>query len=284
MAMYGMDLSHYQDKIDLSKGQYDFCIIKATEGIGYTDKSFDKFAVQLTELDKLVGCYHYARPDLHSTVDKMKSEALWFIKEVNRMNLLGKAILVLDWEVEPMDNESMVATWCDTVFNETGVTPVIYGSSSKINKWSTMGWQVIKDYPIWIAKWSSIMKFEVGTNPELTYPGGTWYIWQYSSTGNYPYFWGNVDLDLTEMSPDKWKKLAAVNRPEKEEVITSAMQWCIDKGIFVGDGNGHYMPQEPLTREQAAQVIYNIFNNKKNLNSVYGKKVSYSCEAMGMDD
>lgn len=285
--MYGMDLSHYQDNIDLSKGNYDFCIIKATEGIGYTDKSFDKFAEQLTKLDKLIGCYHYARPDLHGYITSMREEANWFVEEVKRMNLLGKAILILDWEKEPMDNEELVSAWCDKVFRETGVRPFIYGSASKINKWANAGWDVLKDHPIWIAKWPDGKRFEVGEELELIHPKGTWTIWQYSAVGLYPDFQGNVDLDLTKLSRDAWM-VCAGNTPYKpEETITQTMQWCIDKGIFVGDGEGHYMPNNPLTREQAAQVIYNIFNiinmkdllNEQNLmryksvlNSLYGQQ------------
>ena len=53
--MYGLDISHYQEGIDLSAGNYDFCIIKATEGIGYTDPAFASNAVQLTKLKKMIG-------------------------------------------------------------------------------------------------------------------------------------------------------------------------------------------------------------------------------------
>ena len=94
--MYGMDISSYQSKLDLTKGTYDFAIMKATEGVGFTDKAFHNFAVQLTELDKLVGCYHFARPDLHGTVSGMEKEADWFIQKVKDEGLLNKSILVLD--------------------------------------------------------------------------------------------------------------------------------------------------------------------------------------------
>lgn len=282
-----MDLSHYQDKIDLTKGQYDFCIIKATEGIGFTDKSFDKFAIQLTKLNKLIGCYHFARPDLHGTIESMKEEANWFITEVSRMDLLGKAILVLDWEKEPMDREELVSAWCETVLNETGVHPFIYGSRSKLTKWRKAGWAILDDYPIWSASWPSIKRFDIGVNPNLVLPSGQWDIWQYSSTGKYPDFSGNVDLDLTTMDSEMWAIHAyGYKLTNEKEIITPAMQWCIDREIFAGDGAGHYMPKELMTREQAAQVIYNIFHTdskpwgmtdyqlKNILNAYYGKLVN----------
>lgn len=261
MAMYGMDLSHYQDKVDLTKGNYDFCIIKATEGIGYTDRSFDKFAIQLTRLNKLIGCYHFARPDLHGTIQAMKEEANWFITEIRRMNLIGKAILVLDWEKEPMDKEELLSTWCDTVQSETGVVPFIYGSRYKLTEWKNAGWDLLNRHPIWMALWPSVNRYEVGVNPNLRYPSMTHSIWQYASTGKYPDFSGNVDLDLTTMDSEMWAIHAyGYKLTNEKEIITPAMQWCIDRGIFAGDGAGHYMPKELMTREQAAQVIYNIFH------------------------
>lgn len=276
MTMYGMDLSHYQDPIDLIKGNYDFCIIKATEGIGYTDKSFDKFALQLTRLNKLIGCYHYARPDLHGTIEQMRKEAYWFIEEVRRMNLLGKSILILDWEKEPMDREDLVTAWCEEIIEETGITPFIYGSKSKLKQWRKLGWTILDKYPIWIASWPSNNRMEVGTEVNVAPPLEKWNIWQYSATGAYPGFSGNVDLDLTYMTEDMWRTFALYNIPVKEEVITPPMEWCIDKGIFIGDGEGHYFPKRPLTREEAAQVIYKLYFLFKNkLNSLYGK-MTYS--------
>lgn len=268
--MYGMDLSHYQDAIDLSTGKYDFCIIKATEGIGFIDQSFHKYEEQLTVLKKNIGFYHFARPDYHGTVEKMQEEAKWFISVLRTNELLKKGILVLDWEREPMDREDLVSAWCETVVEETGITPFIYGSRSKINKWKSLGWKVITKYPIWLASWPSIKRVDVGVAPNFALPQGDWKIWQYASNGIYPGFNGNVDLDMTRMDKIQWDGYARGVKMDDEkdvekqkEVLTPAMQWCIEKGIFVGDGNGNYMPKDFLTREQAAQIIYNIIHNKE---------------------
>lgn len=37
-----------------------------------------------------------------------------------------------------------------------------------------------------------------------------------------------------------------------------ATRWAIEQGLFQGDGKGNYDWQEPVTREQLAQVIYNL--------------------------
>lgn len=257
MEMYGMDLSHYQDSLDLSKGNYDFCIIKATEGIGYTDYSFYKFAEQLTKLNKLVGCYHYARPDLHGDIEGIEKEANWFIKVVEKADLIGKALLVLDWEKPPTDNEELIKAWLKKVKDTTGVTPFIYGGKYKLTKWKKLGWTILDEYPIWGASWNSNIQYQIGMPISRTKPVDNWIIWQYSSRCRYPDSNIRVDADVAYINKDMWLKYA---KGKKVEDISLAMQWCINKGIFVGDGEGHYMPKEPLTREQAAQVIYNIFN------------------------
>ena len=255
--MYGIDISNHQRNIDLTAGKYDFAIIKATEGIGFTDRSFEKFAVQLTELNKLLGCYHFARPDLHGTIHDMEKEADWFISVVRNAGLLNKAILVLDWETEPMDREDLLKAFIFRVKSKTGITPFIYGSKSKFNSWKN--WWSLSYCPIWMALWPTISRPSVGVDPGFTKPDKTvnWRIWQYTSTGIYPNYKGNIDLDYCELTEEEWKKLAGMKTEpvEMPEVIKEDMQWAIDNGIFTGYGNGKYGPKEPLTREQAATIL-----------------------------
>ena len=255
--MYGIDISSWQKNIDLTAGKYDFAIIKATEGAGFKDNSFHKFAVQLTKLNKLIGCYHFARPDLNTSESDMEEEADWFINTVKSEGLLNKAILVLDWETEPMDREDLLNAFILRVENQTGITPFIYGSRSKLNSWKN--WWAINHCPIWIAVWPSVLRTPVGVDPGFKKPDKTvnWSIWQYSSRGTYPNYNGNIDLDYCELTAEEWKKLAGMKTEPAEvpEVITKDMQWAIDNGGFTGYGNGKYDPKAPLTREQAATIL-----------------------------
>lgn len=250
-----MDISNYQNKIDLSVGTYDFAIIKATEGIGFVDKSFNKFAVQLTELNKLIGCYHFARPDLNGTISGMEREANHFWNTVKNAGLENNAILVLDWETEPMDSPTLIEAWTTEIEELTGRKPFIYGSRSKLKNW--MGYKAVKENPIWVAVWPNTTKYEVGTDPGLLKPADSivpWKIWQYSSTGRYPNFSGNIDLDYCKMNKEEWLSMAGYKAPEKE-IISEDMKWAIDAGLFHGYKDGKFHPQDPLTREQAASVL-----------------------------
>lgn len=252
--MKGLDISNYQAKIDLTKGNYDFAIIKATEGATFEDKCFIKFASQLTELKKLIGCYHFARPDLHDSVTEIQEEADHFISRVKSSGLLHKALLIIDWEKEPIDRTDLLQAWILRVESKTGITPFIYINTSHYNRIKD-SWPVTH-CPLWIAKWPNHISYMCGDelpsqNPDDKIP---WKIWQYTSVGKFPQYSGNVDLDYTNMSKEEWKYLAGVELKDKE-IISNDMQWAIDNGLFAGYGNGMYGPKEPLTREQAATVL-----------------------------
>ena len=254
--MYGIDISNYQSSIDLTKGKYDFAIIKATEGIGFVDKSFSKFAVQLTKLNKLIGCYHFARPDLNGSVSGMENEARHFVSTIEKQGLKGKAILVLDWETEPMDRPDLIEVWADKVTEITGAIPFIYGSKSKLSSWQS--YEIVKSLPKWMAVWPSLKRYEAGVNPILSLPSTTfeWKIWQYSNVGTYPGFKGNVDLDNAIITPEDWVRYAGGREEEKKEVLTEDMKWAISIGLFQGYKDGKFRPEDPLTREQAATLFY----------------------------
>lgn len=254
--LYGMDISKHQQGINLTKGKYDFCIIKATEGYGYTDPMFEEYAEQLTRMDKLIGCYHFARPDLHGDKEGMEKEARWFIGEVERANLFGKAILVLDWETEPMDREDLIDAFITRVIDMTDIKPFIYGSAFKLSKWEY--YNVLQKCLIWKAKWPSLIRYDVGVSPDIELTSGVWDIWQYSATGKYPGFKGNVDLDMSILTEDEWKK--AASPVAAKETIREDMQWAIDNGLFIGDSSQLYRPTSPLTREEAAIVLHRFYD------------------------
>ncbi len=277
--MFGIDISNYQKGIDLSKYDTDFVIMKATEGNGFEDKSFKNYLVQLTKLDKLIGCYHFARPDLHPTLEGMMNEAVWFVNTMKDYDLLGKAILVLDWEVEPMNQEALIREWLENVQNMTGVKPFIYGSRSKLT--TTAFKNLLSDYPIWMAAWPTTRsvfwdEVEEYVNKYMAKKNNVnWIIWQFSANGKLSGFNGAVDLDYAEMSRNKWLEMAgSVSTPEPEaEIISADMQWAIDIGLFQGYGDGRYGPKDYLTREQAA-VLFRRYN--KIIESNFQRK--YYCE------
>lgn len=57
----GIDISGWQGDIDLSKLNFDFVIVKATEGTGYVNPYCDKKVQQAIKLGKKWGFYHSHR-------------------------------------------------------------------------------------------------------------------------------------------------------------------------------------------------------------------------------
>lgn len=200
----GIDISKYQNGIDLSKIETDFVICKATEGVGYTDNCCDKFYQQAKKLGKKLGVYHYARPDLRNTA---KAEADWFVRETKGYH--KEAILVLDWEAGDLGNITWAKQWLDRVKELTGVKPLIYMSASVMNSydWSSV---VNADYGLWVANYGT----NNGTAQESVfdrYPLKYWSfyaLWQYTSTGRLSGYNGNLDMNYFSGDESAWDKYA----------------------------------------------------------------------------
>lgn len=58
--MDGIDISAWQDTIDITKVPCDFVIVKATEGTDYKNRFFAKHCDQAMKAGKLLGAFHYA--------------------------------------------------------------------------------------------------------------------------------------------------------------------------------------------------------------------------------
>lgn len=197
----GIDISKWQGSGTSELGQ-DFVIIKATEGVGYTDPMCDKHYQEAKKLGKLLGVYHFARPGYNDPI----AEADWFVSQIE--GYIGEAILVLDWEVEATWNVEWAKKWLDRVFELTGVKPMIYMSASIVNgyDWSSV---VNGDYGLWIAGYPA--QYNVPNPPEPTekdMPYGIgawpfWAIWQYTSSC------GKLDRDIAPMDANAWRKYAA---------------------------------------------------------------------------
>lgn len=64
---------------------------------------------------------------------------------------------------------------------------------------------------------------------------------------------------LAELLPAAFAILA---KEQAGEGFQEALDYCKDQGIMVGDKNGNQMPKKPLSREEAAQMVFNILNQK----------------------
>lgn len=196
--IYGVDLSKHQATTAVDSGK-DFVIIKATEGVGYTDSTCDTKYQYAKKKGKLLGVYHLARPDLNSAV----AEADYFIKETTGYWKAKEAILVLDWEIGNTKDAKWAKTWLDRVYSKTEIKPLIYMSASVIGSadWSSVA---KADYGLWVAGYPA--KYNVANPPtpgnnEMSYNIKPWTfaaIWQYSSSA------GKLDRNIAHMTKTAW--------------------------------------------------------------------------------
>lgn len=205
----GIDVSMWQDGLNLANTGADFVICKATQGTSYVDPCCDNFYQQAKKLDLKRGVYHYA------SGGDPKAEADFFINNIR--GYLNDAILVLDWESYQNPRFGEHASWCkvflDRVYAKTGVRPLLYMSASVCNmaNWSS----IAKDYGLWVAGYPDTR--DSWDIPDFIYDIPYWEciaIWQYTNSN------GRLDRDVAYMSKDAWdlyagKKQAVVEQPKK---------------------------------------------------------------------
>lgn len=88
--MNGIDISNWQNGINLAAVPFDFVICKATEGTRYVSPDCDRQIQQAIGLGKLVGVYHYVNGG------DAEAEAEYFYEHCK--GYVGKAAFFIDWE------------------------------------------------------------------------------------------------------------------------------------------------------------------------------------------
>ena len=210
MSLLGTDQSKWQADA-VTEG--DFIILKATEGAGYVDPTCDTKYQLNKQAGKLLGVYHFARPDLNDAL----SEARFFVDNIR--GYLNEALLALDWE-QPgtQNNVAWAKAWLDEVYRLTGVKPLIYMSASVVNAYD---WSVVADadYGLWIAGYPDLRS--LWDLPNFCYSTGAWKfyaLWQFTNSH------GSLDRDVFNGDAKAWRLYAKVyekrqEMPEKAELL-----------------------------------------------------------------
>ena len=226
----GIDISGWQEGINLSKVPCDFVICKATQGTSYVSSDMTRQIEQAIEEGKLFGTYHYI------SGGDATGEADYYIKKVKKW--IGKGILCLDWESNQNSawgNESYLKKVAKRVIDKTGVRPLIYVQQSRLSAVKPIAKEL--NCGLWVAQYASMSSTGYQSKPwnEGSY---TCAIRQYTSSGKLSGWSGALDLNKFYGGKTAWKKYAAVNDKveEEEESKPSSSYWQIDEdGIFGED-------------------------------------------------
>ena len=213
----GFDISHWQGNIDVVAVPGDLVIIKATEGIDYRYDAMAEKADAALAAGKLIGFYHFA--SVGSTAEQ---QAGYFVDYVK--SYVGKALLFLDWEDRSSskitdEGPSWAKTWLDTVYQLTGVRPLIYMSKYKTTQYDYSS--VAQDYKLWLARYASKDNaYGYNENPDLG-DGyfGAWEkptLYQYSSTTYLSGYSGNLDVDKFYGTREDWEAMAASDHQDEQ--------------------------------------------------------------------
>lgn len=201
MTMQGIDISNWQNGINLATVPCDFVIIKATQGTGYISPDFRRQIDQAINLGKYVGVYHYIGGQ------GAEAEARHFYNVIK--DYIGKAIICLDWESgenAAWGNEYYLDDMIKKMKRLTGIPPLVYASLS------SFPWQVAanNDCGTWVAQYPDYNPTDYKEHPwnEGLYDCS---IRQYTSSGRLVGWGGNLDLNKAYMDGTRWMDYAAPN-------------------------------------------------------------------------
>lgn len=201
MSMKFIDISNWQAGLNVASvvknGGLGAVIVKATEGVGFVDKSCDGFVQQCISNGIRFGFYHFARNN------DAAAEAEFFRK--NTQGYEGKGIPVLDWE----DGQSIawVNKFVERYHELTGVWPWVYGNAWRFNQGT-----VNTNCGRWVAGYPSngITDINYGLNNDCAYKvnNGLVCAWQFSSSVRISGYSGNLDGDVFYGDAAAWDKYA----------------------------------------------------------------------------
>ena len=211
--IHGIDISHYQGKIDweqlnnaMIKGcPVRFVIIKSTEGSSRRDENFRENFNQARDFGFIRGVYHF-----WSNKSTAREQAYYFLDQVHLTD--GDLPPVLDIEHKPADKsvedfQRDVLTWLHIVEDKYHVKPIIYTYYKFKEQYLSA--PVFEDYPYWIAHYYV---------DKVQYKG-KWKFWQHTDVGKLPGIKGYVDFNIYNGSYYELKQLCIGNNNNEKKFM-----------------------------------------------------------------
>lgn len=183
--MNGIDISNWQNGINLAAVPFDFVICKATEGTRYVSPDCDRQIQQAIGLGKLVGVYHYVNGG------DAEAEAEYFYEHCK--GYVGKAAFFIDWEDQgnkAWGDTSYLKAMAERLAELLGVSVDRIGiyASKSVFPWN------LTDAKTWVAQYADMNATGYQDAPwnEGAYDCD---IRQYSSCGRLDGWAGNLDIN-----------------------------------------------------------------------------------------
>lgn len=236
--MVGIDVSGWQASNVTCTAQYDFAVVKVSQGVGFENSSWRTQARCVTDRGKSLGLYHYAGGN------NAASEADYFVGRAR--DYIGRAVLVLDWESyqnAQWGNGDWVRRFAQRVHTLTGIWPIVYVQASALNQIPS---DVRANCGLWVAQYAS--------NAPTGYQSRPWNyaiygeaMRQYTSNGWVNGYNGPLDLNYFRGDASQWQAYAnpagaakpatppQTERPPTQTVDLQALATATIRGDY---GNG----------------------------------------------
>lgn len=203
--LHFFDISSHQPQINwgqVATESFEGVSIKATQGLGYQNPSFQQQAAGAAVIGLERNFYTYLDPTQGSGHD----QALYLLAHVGP--LPDDVTLAGDFEYgvnsgESLDPNADLGAFCvdfaQTIYGESGRWPWIYSGNYYLGPHNIAGQALLADCPLWLA---ALDRF-----PTVPKPWKTLAAWQYSWSGSIRGI--NVPCDLDVFGGDRaaWKLL-----------------------------------------------------------------------------
>jgi lysozyme len=195
-----IDVSRYQAGDDISRTVANACIVGLTYGgVGVNPYANDEIN-RARAAGMLTGLYHIRAGDGWTAAQ----EAQHFLDNATQY-LDGQTPIFLDWEECTLSNIPWALAWCLYVFNQTGIMPVMYMSSTVSLQYD---WSTVRNANIglWVAQYPyNVVTGFLGVN--WTPPATSWpnlVGWQYAGTGGAVGGYSGIDLSVFYLTHAQW--------------------------------------------------------------------------------
>jgi lysozyme len=195
--MFGIDLSHNNGTIDwnlvlTNNPPVDFCYMKATQGVGYTDPMVKVNSNAAKTAGIKIGYYHFASVNKIDSITDAASEADYFSSVLKTLPA-SDLPLVLDIETNEANlDKNRIVNYITSFFsqmNKSGNSNLALYSYAPFLNTNLPPNHTLGFIKLWLAQYNN--------HPSPNIPNG-WksvWLWQYTDKGIVSGIHGNVDLN-----------------------------------------------------------------------------------------
>lgn len=177
----GIDVSNWTNvklaREHLENKENQFCMIKVTEGVGWSDVAAKTHAAMCRDKGIMIGFYHYCRPDKGNTPEAEMNNFIATVDDIlSGCKISDRVMLILDWEGNSLGYEHWLKEATGILMYKYKVNPIVYTSAG--NVYAVGEYVDTEKVGLWVASW--------GTDPGNLGDVSPWKVWAFHQYINNP--------------------------------------------------------------------------------------------------